>query len=117
MLFERILIVTTAGLLAFAVIGSAAAENGNEGGGHDDVAGATAPVTLGKAVATAEGVTGGRAISAGYGFQDGALIVEVDLVKDQSMLEVLIDSGTGAVVAQGNDTGSDREDDGEDEDG
>lgn len=114
MLLGRVLIVTTIGLLALAVVGPAAAESEDERGGRDDdLAGATAPVALDEAIATAEGVTGGRTVSAGYGFQDGALVVEVDLVKDQSVLEVLVDSGTGAVVAQGNRSPVDREDDDE----
>jgi hypothetical protein len=119
---KTILGLTTAGLLTLAAAPAFAGTGGERRDGRDEAAAAaTAPVTLGQAISAAEGSTGGRAFQAGYESQDGTLIVQVDLVKDQARLETHVDANSGKVIAtsdlQNGAHGEGHEGEGEDDDG
>ncbi len=56
------------------------------------------PTTLTTAIATAEQHTGGKAIEASFDNEEGAMLFEVEVVKDNAMHKVMIDSANGKVL-------------------
>jgi uncharacterized membrane protein YkoI len=56
------------------------------------------PMTLAEAIAAAEKETGGRAVRAGSVDHFGAILFDVRLVKEATMLQARVDSATGKVV-------------------
>lgn len=59
---------------------------------------AGAGTTLTSAVTTAEQQSGGKAIEAAFGIDNGSLLFEVEVAKDKTMHKVMIDPATGKVV-------------------
>ena len=120
-------VLAIAGVLTLALPSAAFAEsNDDEREGENEVqALVAAPVTLGQAISTAEGSTGGRAVRASYGTRNGTSVVRVDLIKDQTRLETHVDAKSGKVIATnnleaddgGNDEGEEEEEGGEDAEG
>ena len=121
------LVLAVAGALTLALVGTAFAESDDdEREGENEVqALVAAPVTLGQAISTAEGSTGGRAVRASYGTRNGTSVVRVDLVKDQTRLETHVDANSGKVITTnnleaddgGNDEGEEEEEGDEDAEG
>ena len=118
-------VLAMAGALTLALVGTAFAESDDDEreGEREAQAVVAAPVTLGQAISTAEGSTGGRAVRASYETQNGTSVVRVDLVKDKARLEAHVDANSGKVIATnnleedddgGNDEGSE-EDEGDEE--
>lgn len=61
---------------------------------------ASPAVPLAQAVAAAEQAVGGRAFDAELDHEQGALVYEIDLVKDGRAVEVHVDAATGKVTRQ-----------------
>ncbi len=59
---------------------------------------AASSTTLGAAIATAEQHTGGKAIEASFDNEDGAMLFEVEVAKDNAIHKVMIDSANGSVL-------------------
>ena len=108
MLANRVLIATAAATVLAAAVPASAEPSDRAGGEGGRTAAPEAAVTLVQAIGTAEAGTGGRAVAAGYEIEDGALAVEVDVVKDGRVLEALVDATTGKMLA----TEDDEEEDG-----
>lgn len=114
---KRAPIATAAGILVLAAAAPAFAQGNDGERGDAGASAATATVPLGQAISAAESATGGRAVRAGYESQDGAPIVQVDLVKDNALIETSVDPATGKVIATGKPDGEEHEGDEEGEDG
>jgi uncharacterized membrane protein YkoI len=110
--------VLTAGALGLA--GAAHARN-NDARTNEAAFIANAKVTMAEAIATAEQQTGGKAVGTGIEDEDGTVLLEVQVLKDNQRHTVLIDPQSGQVVKaameddEQNENGED-EDDEEDED-
>jgi hypothetical protein len=59
---------------------------------------ANAKVSMAQAIATAEQVTGGKAVGTGIEDQDGTVLVEVQILKDNQRHKVLVDPQGGQVT-------------------
>jgi uncharacterized membrane protein YkoI len=59
---------------------------------------ADSSTTLVAAIATAEQHAGGKAIEASFEDEDGALLFEVEVSKDNAVHKVMIDSASGKVL-------------------
>lgn len=59
---------------------------------------AASSTTLAAAIATAEQHTGGKAIEASFDNEDGAVLFEVEVAKDNAVHKVMIDSANGKVL-------------------
>ncbi|MEQ8399270.1 MAG: PepSY domain-containing protein [Gammaproteobacteria bacterium] len=59
---------------------------------------AASSTTLAAAIATAEQHTGGKAIEASFDNEDGAMLFEVEVTRDNAMHKVVIDSANGKVL-------------------
>ncbi|MCB1771442.1 MAG: PepSY domain-containing protein [Candidatus Competibacteraceae bacterium] len=104
--------------LATTVLGSACAAALPE---NDALAVASAKISLTQAIAAAEQQVGGKASKAEYEHENGQSVFEVEVVKDQSVMDVKVDPTSGQVLAsvedkadQGND--HDKDDHGNDHD-
>lgn len=60
---------------------------------------AASSTTLSAAIAAAEQNTGGKAIEAGFDNQNGAMVFEVEVAKDNAMHKVMIDGASGKVLS------------------
>jgi uncharacterized membrane protein YkoI len=54
--------------------------------------------TLAQAIATAEQHTGGKAIEASFDNEDGTMLFEIEVAKDNAVHKVMIDSANGKVL-------------------
>ena len=79
--------------LSLPTAGAAFAED------SDELAIATAKISLTEAVTAAEQHLGGKAASAELKHEDGKLVFEVDVVNGQEVKDVVIDAATGEVLA------------------
>jgi uncharacterized membrane protein YkoI len=79
--------------LSLATAGAALAED------SDELATATAKISLADAVTAAEQHLGGKAASAEIKQEDGKLVFEVDVINGQEVKDVVIDAATGEVLA------------------
>ena len=59
---------------------------------------AAAKTSLSQAIAIAEKETGGKAIDADFDNENGALSLEIEVLKDNAVSKVIIDADTGKVV-------------------
>ena len=57
-----------------------------------------ARTSLSQAIAIAEKETGGKAIDADFDNENGALSLEIEVLKDNAVSKVIIDADTGKVV-------------------
>jgi uncharacterized membrane protein YkoI len=57
-----------------------------------------AKTSLTQAIAIAEKETGGKAIDADFDNENGALSLEIEVLKDKAVSKVIIDADTGKVV-------------------
>ena len=105
--------MTVAGVLLLATAATAFAEsNDDEHNGKDEsIAAVNAPISLGRAIATAEGETGGRALEAAYETMNNTTVVEVELAKDKGIVTARVDASSGKVLATGQ--AQDQQDDAE----
>jgi uncharacterized membrane protein YkoI len=110
------LTLAIAGVLAAATLSAAGAADAKDR--HDQRTNeaaiiANAKVTITQAIATAEQQTGGKAVGTGIEDQDGAVFLEVTVLKDNQKHKVLIDPQSGHVVKavlEDNDEGEDEDD-------
>jgi uncharacterized membrane protein YkoI len=77
---------------------------------------ANAKVSMAQAIATAEQQTGGKAVDTGIEEQNGAMYLEVQVLKDGQKHSVLIDPQSGQVVKIALDNEQDENGDDEDDD-
>jgi uncharacterized membrane protein YkoI len=83
-------------VLTTTAIGSVYAAESAE---NDALAIAGAKINLTQAVAAAEQHVGGQASQAEYGHENGQPVFEVEVVKDQSVMDVKVDPTSGQVIA------------------
>jgi uncharacterized membrane protein YkoI len=57
-----------------------------------------AKTSLAQAIAIAEKETGGKAINADFGSEDGVTTLEVEVLKDKNVSKVVVDAETGKVL-------------------
>jgi uncharacterized membrane protein YkoI len=98
MIRNKLLTATLAGVIASSVGGLAAAYAGNDNAADEATIMANAKITMAQAIAAAEQQVGGRAIGSGIEDQDGTVYYEVQVVKDGSRQNVLIDPQTGKII-------------------
>lgn len=82
--------------LATTAIGSAYAAESAE---NDALAIAGAKISLTQAVAAAEQHVGGKASKAEYEHENGKSVFEVEVVKNQSVMDVKVDPTSGQILA------------------
>jgi hypothetical protein len=92
--------LTIAGLVGCAVLGCAggALAKNNDNSTDEAAIMANAKVTMTQAIATAEQVTGGKAVGTGIEDQDGTVFLEVQIVKGGQRQKVLVDPQSGQVA-------------------
>jgi uncharacterized membrane protein YkoI len=95
---RRILVpaVIAAALAASAFGGAYAGANSKE---NDALAVSTAKIDLTKAVAAAEQHVGGKAAKAEYERHKGQWVYEIEVVKDQKVMDVKVDATSGSVIS------------------
>jgi uncharacterized membrane protein YkoI len=82
--------------LSATAIGGAYAAKSSE---NDALAIATAKIGLAQAVTAAEGHVGGKASRAEYERHKGAWVFDVEVVKGNSVMDVVVDAGSGKVIS------------------
>jgi uncharacterized membrane protein YkoI len=96
----KLLDLAMAGVFAAGTVGvaGAASAKNNDTRTNEAAIIANAKVTMAQAIATAEQQTGGKAVGTGIEDQDGAVFLEVQVLKDNQRHKVLIDPQSGQVV-------------------
>lgn len=98
--------------LVTAAIGSAYAAESAE---NDALAITGAKISLMQAVAAAEQHVGGKAFQVEYQRYNGQWVFDVEVAKDQSIMDVKVDSTSGQVVSSVEDKADQGEDDDQDD--
>jgi uncharacterized membrane protein YkoI len=88
------------GLVGAALLGGAGSSLAKDNDNHTDEAAIirNAKVTMAQAITAAEQMTGGKAVGTGIEDQDGAVFLEVQILKDTQRHKVLVDPQSGQVV-------------------
>jgi uncharacterized membrane protein YkoI len=92
------LILASAGVIATGMLGAGSAAYAKENRTNEAAIMANAKITMAQAIAAAEQQTGGKAVGTGIEDQDGAVFLEIQVVKDNQKQKVLIDPQSGQVV-------------------
>ena len=87
--------VDLAALSATAIGGAYAAKSSE----NDTLAISTAKVGLAQAVTAAEGHVGGKASRAKYEWHKGAWVFDVEVVKGNTVTDIVVDAGSGKVIS------------------
>lgn len=105
------LYMAAAALLFTTTIGAAyAAKSAAHDAGNDALAITDAKISLAQAISAAERHVGGKASRAEYERQRGQWVFDVEVVKDRKVMDVTVNSSSGAVIAAVEDQ-ADRKDD------
>jgi hypothetical protein len=88
-----------AGFIGCVALGSTGAVSEEKDRGTDEAAiMANAKISMAQAIATAEQVTGGKAVGTGIEDQDGTVFLEVQILKANQRQKVLVDPQSGQVA-------------------
>lgn len=95
---SKLLRVATVAALSLGGIGTVLASESERNDAAELAQLPAGHVTLATAIATAEQQTGGQAIDASFGNENGAKLVEVEVVKGNAVHTVKLDAANGKVV-------------------
>jgi len=98
LLKSKILNAVTVAALGLGGIGTALAAESERNDAAELARLPAGHVTLAAAIATAEQQTGGKAIDASFGNENGTMLVEVEVAKGNAVHTVKLDAASGKVV-------------------
>ena len=99
LLKSKLLASAVVGVLSMGGVAAVLASDSEHGDAAEFSRLPTGHVTLAAAIATAEQQTGGQAIDASFGNENGAMQVEVEIVKGTAAQSVKLDATSGKVLS------------------